>query len=124
MKRMLAILLLVVFAVGTAAAEGFVYSNTSVTDSANTQNMFTAFYESGHFVLPTPGLKEGVIPQGISYLPEEDWVIFAGYRDDGGSSAIIASSSRISNARSVSCSFACAMASAGSARSHLLMKNR
>ena len=90
MKRRLAILLLVVFAVGTAAAEGFVYSNTSVTDSANTQNMFTAFYESGHFVLPTPGLKEGLIPQGITYWPEEDWVLIAGYRDDGGRSAIIA----------------------------------
>ena len=90
MKKLLAICLLVLFAAGTAMGEGFVYSNTSVTDSVNTQNMFSTFYSSGSFVLPTPGLKEGFIPQGITYLPQEDWVLVAGYRDDGGQSAIIA----------------------------------
>ncbi len=90
MKKILTFWLVLVLAVGAAAAEGFVYSNTSVTDSVNTQNMFNNFYASGSFVLPTPGLKEGFIPQGITYLPQEDWVLVAGYRDDGGQSAIIA----------------------------------
>lgn len=90
MKRLLALLLALLLC-GSACAEGMTYTATSVTDCAQTSELYDAFYAAGELGILTPGLKEGVIPQGISYLPEEDWVIFAGYRDDGGSSAIIAS---------------------------------
>lgn len=91
MKKIWVLLLTVVLLMGNAMVEnGFTYSTTSVTDSANTQERFNAFYESGFFAAPIPGLVEGLIPQGVAYLPQEDWIIVAGYRDDGKHSALIA----------------------------------
>lgn len=90
MKKMLAMLLALALLCGAACAEGFVYTTTSVTDCAQTSELYDAFYAAGELSILTPGLKEGIIPQGIAYLPEEDWVLFAGYRDDGGHSALIA----------------------------------
>lgn len=30
-----------------------------------------------------PGLKQGFIPQGMAYLPENDWILISGYREKG-----------------------------------------
>ncbi len=90
MKKIAALFLMIVLLAGCAAAEGLVYTTASVTDSLNTQERFNAFYESGSFAVPIPGLKEGLIPQGVTYLPRQDWVVVAGYRDDGQNSALIA----------------------------------
>ena len=73
-----------------ASAEGYVYSMTSVTDCAQTDKLYTRFYESGELSVLIPGLAEGIVPQGISYLPEENCLLFAGYRSDKGNSALLA----------------------------------
>ena len=66
------------------------YSVTSVTDCAKTSAQYDRFYESGELGIVIPGLREGLVPQGITYLPEEDQLIFCGYRSDKGNSALIA----------------------------------
>ena len=43
MKKLMAMCLALLLAAGTVVAEGMVYTTTSVTDSANTQNMFSKF---------------------------------------------------------------------------------
>ena len=66
------------------------YTVTSVTDCAQTDAMYDRFYRSGELSLLIPGLTEGLIPQGIAWMPEEDWLLFAGYRTDKGASALVA----------------------------------
>ena len=90
MKKWFAILTLLFLLVSNASGEGFVYSMTSVTDCKQTDKLYTRFYESGEFSVLIPGLAEGIVPQGISYLPEEDCLLFAGYRSDKGNSALLA----------------------------------
>lgn len=90
MKRAILLLLVLVMLTGTACAGEFLYSTASVTDSASTSSLYDNFYASGELDAPTPGVAEGIIPQGIAYLPQEDWLIFSGYRSDGGHSALIA----------------------------------
>lgn len=91
MKKILALLFaLLLFAGSCLAEEGFRYTVTSVTSSAKTSSLYDNFYLSGELDAPTPGVAEGLIPQGIAYLPQEDWLIFSGYRSDGGHSALIA----------------------------------
>ena len=90
MKKGLALLLTLLLACSTACGEGFVYSTQSVCDNAQTSPLYDVFYQSGELGVSIPGVAEGIVPQGIAYLPEEDWVLFSGYRGDGGSSALIA----------------------------------
>ncbi|MBP3645958.1 MAG: hypothetical protein J6K55_05995 [Clostridia bacterium] len=90
MKRAILLLLVLVMLTGTACAGEFLYSTASVTDSASTSSLYDNFYASGELDAPTPGVAEGIIPQGIAYLPQEDWLLFSGYRSDGGHSALIA----------------------------------
>ena len=89
MKRCLMALMLALI-VFTASAEGFVYTATSVTDCAQTDAAYDRFYQSGELSVLIPGLAEGIVPQGISYMPEENWLLFAGYRADKENSALIA----------------------------------
>ena len=90
MKKWIAILTVLLLLAAGASAEGFVYSMTSVTDCAQTDKLYTRFYESGEFSVLVPGLAEGIVPQGISYLPDENCLLFAGYRSDKGNSALLA----------------------------------
>ncbi len=73
-----------------AQAEGFVYSCASVSGYVQTSGMYDRFYAAGELSVPIPGLAEGLTPQGIAYLEEEDWLLFSGYRSDGKPSALIA----------------------------------
>ena len=66
------------------------YTVTSVTDCGNTSSLYDSFYQKGQLDSPIPGLAEGLIPQGIAWMAEEDWLLFAGYRTDHGPSALIA----------------------------------
>ena len=90
MKRLFVLLLALVMLTPAACAEEFLYTVTSVTDSLSTSSLYDNFYASGQLDAPTPGVAEGIIPQGIAYLPGENWLIFSGYRSDGGHSALIA----------------------------------
>jgi len=78
MKRLLP-LILCLFLFSSACAEGFLYTQEAVTDCANTHIKYDAFYASGELSLLVPGLKQGFVPQGLSYLPEQNWMIIAGY---------------------------------------------
>ncbi len=71
---------------GTAAA----YTLTSVTDCAKTSAQYDRFYSSGELGPVIPGLAEGLVPQGIAWLPEEDQLLYCGYRSDKKNSALIA----------------------------------
>lgn len=90
MRKTVFLLCVVVLLFGVACAETWEYSVSSVTDCSQTSELYDAFYASGELSVLIPGLKEGLIPQGITYLVEEDWLLFAGYRDDGGHSALVA----------------------------------
>ena len=90
MKKWIAIMSVLFLILAAASAEGYVYSMTSVTDCAQTDKLYTRFYESGELSVLIPGLAEGIVPQGISYLPEENCLLFAGYRSDKGNSALLA----------------------------------
>lgn len=79
MKRLLAFVLLLCLLFSCACAETFTYTQESVTDCANTHIKYDAFYASGELSLLVPGLKQGFVPQGLSYLPEQNWMIIAGY---------------------------------------------
>ena len=79
MKRLLSLFLMICMLSAFAYAEGFTYSQQSVTDSAKTMSRYDAFYESGEMSVLIPGLKEHFVPQGVSYLPEKNWFIFSGY---------------------------------------------
>ncbi|MCU6708365.1 hypothetical protein M6D81_06520 [Paenibacillus sp. J5C_2022] len=37
-----------------------------------------------------PGLKQGAIPQGLAYMPENDWLLISYYREDGKPSLLAA----------------------------------
>ena len=89
MKRWLIALMLALLTC-PAAAQEFTYTAASVTDCAQTDAAFDRFYQSGELSVVIPGLAEGIVPQGISYMPEENWLLFAGYRADKGNSALIA----------------------------------
>ena len=56
------------------------YSVTSVTDCAKTSAQYDRFYESGELGIVIPGLREGLVPQGITYLPEEDQYLMVYHR--------------------------------------------
>ena len=90
MRKILASLLVLVLLLSCARAEGFYYTCTSVTGCTQTSSIYDRFYGSGELSVIIPGLKEGLTPQGIAYLPEEDWLLFAGYRSDEKQSALIA----------------------------------
>ena len=91
MKKWLALVLAMMLLAASASAEtDFVYSTASVCDNAKTSTLYDNFYASGELGVNIPGVAEGIVPQGIAYIPGEDWVLFSGYRSDGGNSALIA----------------------------------
>lgn len=91
MKRLLLCLAVAALLARCAVAEEAArYTVTSVTDCAQTGAVYDAFYQSGELSVVIPGLAEGLIPQGIAWMPEEDWLLFTGYRADRGASALLA----------------------------------
>ena len=91
--RFLAIALLIcvtVLGFQPASAEGFSYTVTSVCDSAHSVSKYSVFANSGEHSLLIPGLKEGWVPQGITWLPVQNWFLFSGYHSDGRPSSLIA----------------------------------
>jgi len=90
MKRLIALVLFACLVLCSAAcAESFVYTQESVTDSAKTQSLYDVFYDSGEMSVLVPGLKQTFVPQGLSYLPEKNWMIIAGYSSDENINSVI-----------------------------------
>ena len=79
MKKLLALWAAFCLLLCTASADTFTYTQESVTDCANTSIKYNAFYDAGELSLLVPGLKQSIVPQGVSYLAEKNWVIIAGY---------------------------------------------
>ncbi len=82
--------LLLICMISPVSAGEAAYTVTSVTDCAQTSAIYDRFYQSGDLSCLIPGLSEGLIPQGIAWMPTEDWLLFAGYRSDKGASALVA----------------------------------
>lgn len=90
MKRFFSLLLAMCMLLCSACAEGaFTYTQESVTDSANTDSRFDAFYAAGELSVVVPGLKQAIVPQGVSYLPEQNWAIIAGYSSTKGVNSVL-----------------------------------
>lgn len=89
MKKLLVILLVLCLTASCALGEGFLYTQESVTDCANTTPIYDAFYSAGELSHLVPGLKQGFIPQGLTYLPGQDWFLIAGYSGNEGTNSVI-----------------------------------
>ncbi|MBO2516238.1 MAG: hypothetical protein CW338_03035 [Clostridiales bacterium] len=89
-----------------AADRNVVFTAQERTGCENTSRSYDAFYAAGECGVLIPGLKEDLVPQGITYLESEDWLIFAGYSSNKGEySALI-----------------CADASSGEIRKQVLLE--
>ncbi len=66
------------------------YTCSSVTDAQASAAAYARFNEAGRLSVVIPGLKEGFIPQGITYLPQQDALLFAGYSGEKENSALLA----------------------------------
>ena len=77
------------FILPAALANSAAYTLTSVTDCVQTSATYNLFYQCMSPGNVVPGLAEGLVPQGVSYLPEDDALLYCGYRADKGNSALI-----------------------------------
>ena len=91
MKKLLGIMiaLLMFFFTACTAAET-IYTCSSVTDAEASAAAYSRFREAGELSVLIPGLKEGFVPQGITYLPKDDVFLFAGYSGGDDNSALLA----------------------------------
>lgn len=91
MKKLIGMLLILVIILSYASAgNGYYYSTTRVTTCESSNSMLNKFFQSGELSVTIPGLAEGLVPQGVSYIAEGNLMLFAGYRSDKGASALIA----------------------------------
>ena len=56
-----------------------IYTCASVTDAAASAAAYPSFLNAGELSVVIPGLQQDFIPQGITCLPGEDALLFAGY---------------------------------------------
>ena len=91
MKRKLCVLIAAMMVLCSGcAAEKTVYTIASVTDAEASVEAYARFRESGELSVLIPGLQEGFVPQGITYLPRDDAFLFAGYSGGKDNSALLA----------------------------------
>ncbi len=89
-KALLCALIAVLTLLTCSCAAETVYTSASVTDAVSSAAAYARFNEAGELSVIIPGLREGFVPQGITYLPKEDALLFAGYSGGGGNSALLA----------------------------------
>lgn len=91
MKRKLCVLIAAMMVLCSGcAAEKTIYTSASVTDAEASVQAYARFRESGELSVLIPGLQEGFVPQGITYLPRDDSFLFAGYSGGKDNSALLA----------------------------------
>ncbi|MBR5111026.1 MAG: hypothetical protein IK099_12640 [Clostridia bacterium] len=71
-------------------AEETAYTSASVADAEASAAAYPTFRAAGDVSVLIPGLKEGFVPQGITYLPKDDALLFAGYSGGDDNSALLA----------------------------------
>ena len=89
MKKILCALIAALALIACSCTAETVYTCASVTDAAASAAAYARFHEAGELSVIIPGLKQGFIPQGITYLPGEDALLFAGYSSKDENSALI-----------------------------------
>ena len=91
MKKTILYALILALALLAAAcgAEETAYTSASVTDAEASVAAYPKFREAGELSVVIPGLREGFVPQGITYLPKDDALLFAGYSGGEDNSALI-----------------------------------
>ena len=91
MKKWLSLLLVTLLLLSSALADtAFFYTTDSVTDCANTNAMYDNFYAAGELSVSIPGCAQDLVPQGIDYWEEQDWMLICGYSSGSRNSAIVA----------------------------------
>ena len=90
MKRNLWILMAALMVLCSAcAAEKTVYTCTSVTDAEASVSAYARFRDAGEMSVLIPGLREGFVPQGITWLARDDSFLFAGYSGGNDNSVLL-----------------------------------
>ena len=89
MKKLLSIVLILCMLLPSALAD-FFYTTESVTSCENTSAIYNKFYEAGELSVSIPGCAQDFVPQGLAYLADENWMLFAGYSSGTRNSALIA----------------------------------
>lgn len=74
----------------SCAAEDALYTCASVTDAQASAASYPRFLAAGELSVVIPGLAEGFVPQGVTYLPRDDAFLFAGYSGSGSHSVLLA----------------------------------
>ena len=90
MKKVLCALLALLTLLACSCTAETVYTCASVTDAEASAAAYARFSEAGELSVVIPGLKEGFVPQGITYLPDDDALLFAGYSGGSENSALLA----------------------------------
>lgn len=89
MKKTLCALLALLTLLACSCTAETVYTCASVTDAEASAAAYARFSEAGELSVVIPGLKEGFVPQGITYLPADDALLFGGYSSGKEQSALL-----------------------------------
>ena len=90
MKKTLCLLIAALALLAGICSAETVYTCASVTDAEASAAAYVRFHEAGELSVIIPGLQEGFVPQGITYLPGDDALLFAGYSGGEDNSALLA----------------------------------
>ncbi len=88
-KASILLLALIAFLFAACSAAETVYTCSPVTDAEASASVYARFRAAGELSVTIPGLKEGFVPQGITYLPQDDAFLFAGYSGGEDNSALL-----------------------------------
>ena len=90
MKKCLSLLVALCLLFPVVLAETtFYYTTESVTDCANTNAMYDKFYAAGELSVHIPGCAQDLVPQGVDYLDNENWLLIAGYSSGTTNSSLV-----------------------------------
>ncbi len=64
-----------------------IFSQATVVEQQDAASFseYTSYLEISEKFAVIPGLKEGVVPQGLAYMEEKGWFVISSYRDNAGS---------------------------------------
>lgn len=70
--------------------EAVSYTATPVAPAMDIGSLYPEFAKTATASLVVPGLEEGLVPQGVAWLPQKNWFLVSGYHSDKSPSALIA----------------------------------
>lgn len=90
-KKLFCLFLCMLLTLPCCLADSTVFTSEERTGCENTSKSYDRFYASGETGVLIPGLKQDLVPQGITYMESLDQFLFAGYSSvSGNRSALIA----------------------------------